>query len=212
VLGIPRDSWVPIAGGGTDKINAALVRGGPELLVETVERLTGISIDAYLLTGFAGFVSMVGHVRGIDIDIPFAIQDRYAHARFQAGREHLTGNEALALARARHALPSGDFGRSLNQGRILIAALDTLRHSFQRRGIAALFPWAVAAARDLLTDLTLSDVIDLLLAAPAFDPDHVRNEVAQGSVGSVGGRSVVFLGAGAQAQFRDLARDGLLGG
>jgi hypothetical protein len=30
-------------------------------------------------------------------------------------------------------------------------------------------------------------------------------------VGSVGGLSVVFLTSGARAQFRDLARDGLLG-
>jgi LCP family protein required for cell wall assembly len=211
VLGIPRDAWVPIPGWGTDKVNASLAIGGPDLVVQTVERLTGIPIDAYVLTGFAGFEAIVSEIGGIDIRIPYPISDRYAHARFRKGPEHLSANEALAFSRARHALPNGDFDRSLNQGRLLIAALATLRDALSSRGAAAMFPWAVAAARDLHTDLSLGDAVELLLAAPAFDPVRVRNEVAVGRVGSVGGRSVVFLSAAASAQFRDLARDGLLG-
>ncbi len=212
VLGIPRDSWVPIPGWGTDKINASLAVGGPDLVVQTVERLSGIPIDGYVLTGFQGFERTIAEVGGIDITIPFPIFDRYAHARFQKGREHLSAHEALAFSRARHALPNGDFGRSLNQGRLLIAALSTFRKAIGAHGNAALFAWAIAAARQLRTDLSPTDVVDLLLAAPAFDPSRIRNEVAQGRVGSAGGRSVVFLTGGAYAQFRDLARDGLLGG
>jgi LCP family protein required for cell wall assembly len=211
VLGIPRDSWVPIPGAGSDKINAALVRGGPELVVDTVERLSGIRIDAYVLTGFAGFEALVGDIGGIDIRIPYPVVDRYAHARFRRGPEHLTGNEALAYSRARHDLPNGDLGRSLNQGRVLIAALATLRERYRDVGRAALIPWAIAAARYLHSNLSLTDVFELLLAAPAFDPRRVRNAVLGGHTGSVGGRSVVFLDAGAHAQLRDLARDGVLG-
>jgi anionic cell wall polymer biosynthesis LytR-Cps2A-Psr (LCP) family protein len=180
-------------------------------VVQTVERLTGISIDAYVLTGFEGFERIVDEIGGIDIDIPYPISDRYAHARFGAGPEHLSANEALAFSRARHALANGDFGRSLNQGRLLIAALATLRESVSSRGIAALFPWAVAGARRLHTDLSFGDIIDLLLAAPAFAPGRVSNDIATGRVGSVGGQSVVFLDGGAFAKFRDLARDGVLG-
>ncbi len=212
ILGIPRDSWVPIPGFGQSKINASLALGGPELVVRTVEQLTHIPIDAYALTGFAGFQELVSTVGGIDITIPSPLYDHYAHARFPKGREHLTGKEALAYSRARHALTNGDFGRSLNQGRVLIAALATLRKAVASGGAAALFPWAVAAAQQLHTDLSLDDVVALLLAAPAFEPDRIRNEVATGHVGSVGGLSVVFLDGGAAASFRDLARDGVLGG
>jgi hypothetical protein len=70
----------------------------------------------------------------------------------------------------------------------------------------------IAGARELQTDLSLGDVVDLLLAAPAFDPERMRNEVATGRVGSVGGLSVVFLDGGAYARFRDLGRDGVLDG
>jgi LCP family protein required for cell wall assembly len=212
ILGIPRDSWVPIPGAGTNKINASLVDGGPDLVVRTVEALTGISIDGYVLTGFHGFQRMVSRVGGLDITIPQAIEDPLAHAHLQEGRRHLTGKEALAFSRARHALANGDFGRSLNQGRVLIAALATLRKAVATSGASALFPWAVAAARDLRTDLPLDDLTELLLAAPGFEPGRIRNEVASGHVGSVGGLSVVFLDGGAVASFRDLARDGVLGG
>jgi hypothetical protein len=95
---------------------------------------------------------------------------------------------------------------------LLIAALATLRESVAKRGPAAAFPWVAAGARELHTDLSIGDVLDLLLAAPAFDPSRIRNAVATGRVGSVGGQSVVFLDGGAAARFRDLARDGLLGG
>lgn len=209
ILGIPRDSWVPIPGFGSDKINAALVRGGPDLVVETVERLTGIRIDAYVLTGFDGFQRMVSAVGGIDIKIPFPISDHYAHAQFRKGPEHLTAREALAFSRARHDLPNGDFGRSLNQGRLMVAALATLRDQLSR-GRWALLPWAVAGAEELKTDLSLSEMFELLVAAPAFDPRRVRNRVVSGRGGSIGGKSVVLLDGGAYAMFRDLARDAIL--
>jgi LCP family protein required for cell wall assembly len=211
LLGIPRDSWVAIPGFGSDKINAALVRGGPELLVETVERLSGIQMDAYVLTGFQGFERMVKAVGGIDMKIPYPISDAAANAYFRKGPEHLSGREALAFARVRKDLPNGDFGRSFNQGRLMIAALATLRRQLSN-GPAALLPWAIAGARHLVTDLSLAETFELLVAAPAFEPRRVRNVVATGGVGTIAGKSVVVLDGRAYAMFRDLARDAMLGG
>jgi LCP family protein required for cell wall assembly len=211
ILGIPRDSWVSIPGHGVNKINASLALGGPDLVVRTVEQLTGVHVDAYVLTGFDGFVRGVAAIGGIDIDIPYAISDHYAHAQFRPGREHLGGKEALAFARARHTLPHGDFDRSLNQGRLLLAALATLR-SEVRGGSAPLVRWAVAAARFVKTDLALPDLFELLVAAPSFDPRRAVNRVASGRVGTIGGLSVVLLDAQAHAMFHDFARDDVLGG
>jgi LCP family protein required for cell wall assembly len=211
IVGIPRDSWVSIPGHGSDKINAALVLGGPELLVETVERLSGVGMDAYLLTGFQGFARMVKAVGGIDVKIPYPISDVWANAHFRRGPEHLSGREALAFARVRHDLPNGDFGRSFNQGRLMIAALATLRREVAE-GSAAVVPWALAAARNVVTDLSLTEMFEILVAAPAFQPRLVRNAVAGGHGGSIAGKSVVLLDSRAHAMFRDLGRDGMLGG
>src|SRR5204863_6694988 len=47
ILGIPRDSWVPIPGRGSAKINSAMADGGPQLAIQTIESLTGIRFDYY---------------------------------------------------------------------------------------------------------------------------------------------------------------------
>lgn len=211
ILGIPRDSWVPIPGYRTDKVNAALVLGGPELLVRTVERMSGSRIDAYLLTGFEGFKTMVDAVGGLDIVVPFPIRDSYAKADFDRGPEHVNGRDALAFTRARHALPNGDFGRSLNQGRLLIGAAATLREQVAAHGQLALLPWVLAGAEHLRTDLRLHDLLELALAASSFDARAVSNAVVPGRVGDVAGKSVVLLDARAGSMLRDLTRDGLLG-
>jgi LCP family protein required for cell wall assembly len=212
ILGIPRDSWVPIPGSGTSKINAALVRGGPQLMVRTVEQVSGIQIDAFVLTGFVGFERLVDAVGGINVRIPYPIDDAAAGAHFRRGPEHLNRNEALAFSRARHDVPAGDFSRSLNQGRLMIAALATLRQRVGDGRLTALLPWVLAGGRFLQTDLELRQIFELLLAAPGFEPRRARNEVASGTGSAIGGLSVVVLGERARALFRDLRGDAVLGG
>jgi thiamine monophosphate kinase len=92
----------------------------------------------------------------------------------------------------------------------MIAALATLRAQISE-GSAALLPWVAAAARYLKTDLSIGEMFELLVAAPAFQPSRVRNVVSTGRVGSIGGKSVVVLDGGAYAMFRDLGRDAILG-
>jgi LCP family protein required for cell wall assembly len=210
ILGIPRDSYVSIPGAGTGKINGALAVGGPELMVRTVERLTGIHIDAYVLTGFAGFEHMVKAVGGFSIDIPYGMHDSYSGAHFRRGPTHLSGRQALALARNRHDAPGGDFGRSKNQGRIIVAAMREFQSDLRKDPLTAL-RWGLAAARFMKTDLSLTQTMELLLAVPSFARNPVRNEVVYGSGSMVGSSSVIRLGDFANAKFRDLRRDGVLG-
>jgi LCP family protein required for cell wall assembly len=211
VLGIPRDSYVPVPGAGAEKINAALFFGGPELVVRTVEQLTGIRIDGYLLTGFLEFRKMVTKVGPIEVVVPYPMNDAASGARFRAGSTRMTGPRALAFARNRHDAPGGDFGRSLNHGRLILAALRALRDDV-RKDPLALFRWTAAGFEHARTDLSLLELFELLNAAVSIEPSRVPNRVVSGSGGTVGGASVIRLGSAAQAMFRDLRRDGLLGG
>jgi LCP family protein required for cell wall assembly len=210
LVGIPRDSFVTVPGAGTEKINAALFFGGPRRTVQTVERLTGARIDAYVLTGFDGFRKLIRLVGGVDMRIPYRIDDRYSGAHFRKGRTRLSGRGALAFSRNRHDAPGGDFGRSMNQGRLLIAALAEFREDV-RKDPVALFRWLWAGARSVRTDLSLDEMLRLALAAMSIEPGRVDNRVVSGSGATVGGQSVVRLGSSARAVFRDLARDGVLG-
>jgi LCP family protein required for cell wall assembly len=207
ILGIPRDSYVPIPGAGSQKINASLFQGGPDLVVETVERLSGIQIDAYMLTGFEDFRRMVSEIGGVEITIPEGMSDFYSGAHFDAGPARLDGPKALAFSRNRHDVRGGDIGRSMNQGRLMIAALRELREDV-RKDPLTLFRWILVGAKYLDTDLTFLEMVELLAAA--LTVDKVKNRVVPGSGGFAGSASIIRLGSAAQAVFRDLARDGSL--
>lgn len=210
ILGIPRDSYVPIPGVGTRKINEALLHG-PDRMVQTVEQLTGVAIDGYVLTGFAGFQDLVNAVGGIGVNVPYPMHDPYSNADFPPGATHMLGRDALAFSRDRHDVPGGDFGRSMNQGRMLIAALHQLKLDVARNP-GALLTWVAAGAKVLHTDLGLSEIADLLLSMTSLDPGHVENRVVSGTGAMVGGLSVVRLGPSAYATFRDLAADAIFNG
>lgn len=211
VVGIPRDSYVPIPGVGTRKINEALFHGGPDLMVRTVQNLTGIRFRGYLLTGFQDFQRMVSRVGGVEVNVPYRMSDRYSGAYFQPGKRRLRGPAALAFTRNRYDAPGGDFGRSFNQGRLILAALREFRRDFRENPIS-LLRWVAAGTGSIQTDLTVAELVGLLLAAPTIEPDRVRNDVVAGRGGMVGAQSVVLLGSEAQAVFRDIRRNGMLGG
>jgi LCP family protein required for cell wall assembly len=210
IVGFPRDSYVSIPGFGTDKINAAMVDGGPELVVETVEELTGLTMDYWALTWFEGFVGMVRDVGGLSIDVPFDVFDDFANAEIEAGRQVLSGPDALAFARARHALPQGDFGRSENQGRLMIAALTQFKKEFQQSP-ARMLTWIGAGLRNAHTDVPLDELLTLAFTGSTLDARHVANVVIPGNLGTAGNSSVVMLNDTVlQTISNDLRADGII--
>lgn len=211
IVGFPRDSYVDVPGAGTRRINEGLFYGGPELMVDTVESITGISVDYYMLTSFEGLRSMVNSVGGIPIEILYPMSDSASGTDFEPGRRTLDGAEALAFTRDRHSAPVGDFGRSENQGRLMVAALEKLRKQFNRRP-AVLLEWIQVGVKHIDTDLTLKELFDLALAVTQIEADGVTNLVVPGGTGSAGAASVVFISDAAQEIYLDLADDGIVKG
>ena len=209
ILGFPRDSYVPIPGVGTQKINNALFAGGPELVVQTVEELVGVDVDSYFLTSFAGLKHMVNSVGGIEVEIPYAMNDPSSGAVFEAGPQELDGKQTLAFARNRKSTPNGDFSRSENQGLVMLGALEQIRKDV-RRDPFSLFTWLVSGMEHIQTDLSAVELFQLAMAALTVNPNKVVNRVTPGGIGTVGGASVVTLGGEADAMFADIADDGLL--
>ena len=123
LIGIPRDSWVEIPGGGTSKINASIVQGGPDLLIQTVESISGLTIDYYALTTFWGMTQLYDNLGGLTMDVPFPMQDSFSGSDFEPGVQTLDGKQVLAFSRDRHSLSEGDFARQENGGRVLVASL-----------------------------------------------------------------------------------------
>ncbi len=126
LVSLPRDSYVEIRDAGWNKLNAAHSSGGPELLVDTVERATGLPIDGYLEIGFGGFVSVVEGVGGVEMCLDDPISDEKAHIDLPAGCQELTGPQALGYVRMRYSDPRGDIGRVERQREFLSALVDKM--------------------------------------------------------------------------------------
>jgi LCP family protein required for cell wall assembly len=210
VVGIPRDSWVSIPGHGSNKINAAMASGGPARMVQTVERNFGARIDYWAVTSFWGITRMVDQVGGLQVRIPFRMRDPFSGSNFHRGLRRLHGKQVLAFARDRKSVPSGDFGRQENGGRVFVSALVQFRTEY-RRNPSRLLTWIAAGVRNMDTDLPVDELVDLAFTASRIRLKDVRNVVLPGGTGSIGGLSVVTLSMGtARAIFRDAKADGAL--
>jgi len=122
VVSLPRDSWVNIPGYGMNKINAAYALGGPRLMVSTVEQATGLDINDYVEVNFVGFVNVVNALGGVNICLPFAVDDSYSGLHLSAGLHHVDGVTALAFARDRHSFATSDLARIDDQQQLLSSA------------------------------------------------------------------------------------------
>jgi polyisoprenyl-teichoic acid--peptidoglycan teichoic acid transferase len=207
LVGIPRDSYVPLSTGGTNKINSAMPQGGPEAMVATVENLTGITFDYYALTGFDGVTTIVNAIGGLDIDVPYSFTG-FQGTGFEAGEQTFSGAQALEFSRERKALSRGDFDRSMNQGRVLMAALAQFGKEFAQDP-ATLFRWLGIGLRNVQTDIPLSELMTLAFTASDIPPKRVTNMVTVGSIGSVNGLSIVRL-PDPNPVFSDVAADGFV--
>jgi len=123
VVSLPGDSWVHIPGHGMNKINAAVGIGGPRLMVRTVERDTGLTINDYIEVNFLGFVRVINALGGVNICLPHAVDDRYSGLHMSAGMHHVNGVTALEYARDRHSSARSDLARIQDQQHLISSAL-----------------------------------------------------------------------------------------
>ncbi len=120
MLAVPRDTLVDIPGVGEDKINAAFASGGPDLTVETLEGLTGIRLNDYVVVNFGGVEEIVDAMGGITltVDNPIRVGIEGRSVYIPAGTRELDGLEALAYVRYRGG-PTADIGRIGRQQKFL---------------------------------------------------------------------------------------------
>jgi LCP family protein required for cell wall assembly len=188
VIGIPRDSYVDIPGYGRDKINSAMVLGGPQLTARAVAGMTGITPDYVFATSFVGFQRMVYLLGGVRVFSRHSYDDPLV--RIRRGWNELNGVESLVFVRQRYALPGGDFDRSRNQGRFLIDGLRAVRSVTQESGQLERVLHAFTQNTDI--DVGPVQLYRLAHAVLRVDPAKVTVCVVRGSTGMAGSASVVY--------------------
>jgi len=166
LVSIPRDSYVPIPGYGSSKINAAFYLGGPKLLAQTVQNVTGLYINHYMGIGFGGFVSVVNAVGGVNMCLPGPMVDPKAGLNLRAGCQTLDGAQALGYVRTR-AFAISDLQREQDQRLFLKALLSKMTSTSTLLNPFAAIPAATGAAGTLTVDQG-TNLYDLIHAAFAL--------------------------------------------
>jgi LCP family protein required for cell wall assembly len=167
LISIPRDLFVSY-NGSYMKINAVYVYGGMDGLTSVVEQVTGLTINHHVLINYAAFKEMIDAVGGIDVDIeaddPRGIYDPMIGFSIANGVRHLTGEQALLLARCRndptydgrvaYGLSGGDFDRAENQRKIALALLTKIKSTNALSNISTLKSLIESLANNVETNLS----------------------------------------------------------
>ncbi|UNX55726.1 LCP family protein [Georgenia sp. TF02-10] len=123
LISLPRDTLVDVPGHGQNKLNAAFSLGGAPLLTQTVEELTGLTMDHYVEIGMGGVRDVVDAAGGVDLCLDYDVDDELSGLQWTAGCHPADGATALAFARMRYSDPTGDIGRGERQRQVVGAVV-----------------------------------------------------------------------------------------
>jgi LCP family protein required for cell wall assembly len=194
MISFPRDMFIDVPNYGLERINTINMLGevaqagaGPTLLNDAIAYNFGVQAERYVRFDFETFVSLVDAMGGISIDVPNAIvDDQYPTTdggvmsiRFEAGVQHMNGEQALIYARTRHS--SDDYQRAERQQQVVSALTQRLANPLYWAAVANVLGQSVD------TNLTITDLIRLALPmmvdAGRFDSLVVNRDYLVGAAG-----------------------------
>jgi LCP family protein required for cell wall assembly len=178
VLSIPRDTMVPMyecdsgpgySGQQADpnadvQINSLLQIGGPTCLWKTVEQQTGIRINHFIGIGMLGFVNVINDLGGVNVCVPYKVNDPVSGLNLKAGEEHINGIQALAFWRTREDIGTGSDLERIQRDQFMSAqvvkgvlASDLLTNPIRLLSVIT------DAAASMTTDsgMTVSDLMEI---------------------------------------------------
>jgi LCP family protein required for cell wall assembly len=109
VMSIPRDTVTQLpqcAGDATEQITSSL-QSGPSCTAEAVHKLTGITIDDFLMVDFGGVVNLSDALGGVNVCVSSNVYDIYSGLKLSQGDHVVQGTSALEFLRTRHAFGDG---------------------------------------------------------------------------------------------------------
>ena len=210
VMSIPRDSWVNVPGDGMNKINAAYSYGGPSLMIQTVEELTGIYIDHFAVTDFESFSAMTENLGGVSISLsePLNVNGTWV----ATGVQRLNGEQALAYVQQRYNLSGGDFSRVQRQQNWVRSIMTEVFQQDILSDLGRLTGFLQTVAKSVALDegVMMGTLTELAVSVRGISPENVQFMTAPyaGISSSADGQSIVLLDeAKSQALFGAFASD-----
>ncbi|MCM3534326.1 LCP family protein [Cellulosimicrobium funkei] len=181
MISIPRDSRVDVPACTTTngkktapantRFNAAFADGATvggdvdsaaACTVQTVESLTDVYVDGFVVVDFAGFQNMVTAIGGVPICIPEAIDSPKADLQLAAGWQTLDGAQALGFARARYGVGDGsDLSRIGRQQQLLAATVNQVLSKNLLSDLGQIYGFVDAGTKSLTMSDNLSSIPSL---------------------------------------------------
>ncbi|MDQ7909626.1 LCP family protein [Phytohabitans sp. ZYX-F-186] len=213
-ISIPRDTWVDVprsadgkSGGRKAKINAAFAWGGAPLLVQTVEKLTGVRVDNVMLVDFAGFKDVVDALDGVDIAVDEDFTSVHSDRTFTAGDQHMDGDTALDYARQRYQFADGDFTRMRHQQQLVKAIIERAGDRGLLTDPVRLNKFIRSTADAVTLDKQMK-LFDTVWGLRGLRPDSMTFMTSPSrDTGWVGDQSVVFADEDASQSLYEAVRD-----
>jgi LCP family protein required for cell wall assembly len=149
--------------GGLTQFNAAYAVGGPACTIKTVEKLTDVRIDHFVVIDFAGFKDMVNAINGVTVCVPEEVNDDIGHIHLPAGTYKVNGNQALDYVRVRHGIgaANGDIGRMKRQQSFIAAMIAKVVSKGTLANPVRLYRFLDAATQSLTTDTGFAHLTEL---------------------------------------------------
>jgi len=148
--------------GGLSMFNAAYAVGGPACTIKTVEELTDIRINHFVVIDFNGFKKMVDALDGVEVCVPKEVNDTTGHIFLPAGTYDVKGQRALDYVRVRHSISeNGDIGRMKRQQAFLASMANKAVSAGTLVNPVRLYKFLDAATKSLTTDPGLASLNEL---------------------------------------------------
>jgi LCP family protein required for cell wall assembly len=224
VVSIPRDTMVPVyeCDSGTGytgqqanpaglvQINSLLQIGGPTCLWKTVEQVTGIRIDHFIGIGLLGFVKVVNDLGGVNVCVPFNVNDSVSGLKLNAGEQHISGVQALAFWRTRENLGNGSDLERIQRDQFMSAqVVKGVLHSGLLSNPIRLLNVVTDAAASMTTDsgMSVSDLVQIGQSFRSLSGQNVQFITAPNEPWTQNANRIQLMQPQASEVFAAIARD-----
>jgi LCP family protein required for cell wall assembly len=144
-------------------INSAMAEAGIGCAVDTVNKLTGLQIDHFMMADFNAVKELSNAVGGVDVCVSDAVYDPDSGLRLPKGTSKVQGEQALAFLRTRHGFGDGsDLGRIQAQQGFLSSLTRKIKSDGTLGNPQSLLSIADAVTKNLTVDEGLASVQSLL--------------------------------------------------
>ncbi len=157
----PDDSTKVVPGTDNVRFNTSLGQDGrdPGCTMRTVEAVTGIHVDHFMMADFNAVKTLTSAVGGVEVCVAHPVNDKESHLKLPAGKSVVAGEQALAFVRTRHSFGNqGDLDRIKVQQQFMGSLMRKMSSGDTLTNPTKLVDLAEAATKALTVDTGIDSI------------------------------------------------------